>query len=62
MQPAQGARRPAAALPPPRPPLIAGRLGRRAMAAERERGEPEEPFGDGFEDDFDDDLAEFAFA
>lgn len=29
------------------------------MAADRERGEPEEPFGDGFEDDFDDDLAEF---
>ena len=32
------------------------------MAAERERGEPEEPFGDGFEDDFDDDLAEFTVA
>ena len=29
------------------------------MPAERERGDPEEPFGDGFEDDYDDDLAEF---
>lgn len=29
------------------------------MAIDREGGRPEEPFGDGFEDDYEDDLADF---